>query len=202
MLLLSQIRSLNQIDLSCSVSQAPEKLPKKTKLFFAHAAENWDAAKDKIALFYVAVLAGLLHRFPYTAGQLRNRKSGTSGGAKVSEQGESITFGDVAGVDEAKEELEEIVEFLRNPDRYIRLGAHPPRGVLLIDVVAKSRDGRFRVVSNDEREQTLNQLLTVSLLEAIDLILQGAQNLVVPIKSNSRRKLQDSPRTHNGCEFC
>ncbi|GFZ15491.1 CBS domain-containing protein [Actinidia rufa] len=46
---------------------------------------------------------------------------------------------------------------------------------------------------------------SLSLLEAMDLILQGAQNLVVPIKSNSRKKLQDSlmsPTTHNGCEFC
>ncbi|THG21936.1 hypothetical protein TEA_008426 [Camellia sinensis var. sinensis] len=42
----------------------------------------------------------------------------------------------------------------------------------------------------------------MDLLEAIDLILQGAQNLVVPIKSNSRRKLQESPTAHNGCEFC
>ncbi|XAR58930.1 hypothetical protein NMG60_11014513 [Bertholletia excelsa] len=180
-----------------------------------------------IALFYAAVLAGLLHRFPvsfsqHTAGQLRSRKSGSSGGSKMTEQGEAVTFADVAGVDEAKEELEEIVEFLRNPERYIRLGARPPRGVLLvgqpgtgktllakavageaevpfiscsasefvelyvgmgasrvrdlfarakkdapsiifideIDAVAKSRDGKFRIVSNDEREQTLNQLLT------------------------------------------
>lgn len=44
-----------------------------------------------------------------TAGQLRNRKSGSSGRAKETEKGESITFADVAGVDEAKEELEEIV---------------------------------------------------------------------------------------------
>ncbi|KAL9320020.1 hypothetical protein ACSQ67_011859 [Phaseolus vulgaris] len=180
-----------------------------------------------IALFYAAVLAGLLHRVPvsfsqHTAGQIRNRKSGTSTGKKSSEQGEIVTFADIAGVDEAKEELEEIVEFLRNPDRYVRLGARPPRGVLLvglpgtgktllakavageadvpfiscsasefvelyvgmgasrvrdlfarakreapaiifideIDAVAKSRDGKFRMVSNDEREQTLNQLLT------------------------------------------
>ncbi|KAK1589097.1 hypothetical protein Q3G72_030486 [Acer saccharum] len=180
-----------------------------------------------IALFYVAVLAGLLHRFPvsftqHAAGQIGSRKSRGSGGAKVSEQGETITFADVAGVDEAKEELEEIVEFLRNPDKYTRVGARPPRGVLLvglpgtgktllakavageadvpfiscsasefvelyvgmgasrvrdlfarakkdapsiifideIDAVAKSRDGRYRIVSNDEREQTLNQLLT------------------------------------------
>ncbi|KAM1115399.1 hypothetical protein TB2_038474 [Malus domestica] len=78
-------------------------------------------AIEKIALFYVAVLAGLLHRFPanftqQTAGQIRNRESGGSAGAKASEQGEAITFADVAGVDEAKAELEEIVEFLRNPD--------------------------------------------------------------------------------------
>lgn len=45
----------------------------------------------------------------HTAGQIRNRKSGTSAGTKSSDQGESITFADVAGVDEAKEELEEIV---------------------------------------------------------------------------------------------
>ncbi|CAN8253247.1 unnamed protein product [Cochlearia groenlandica] len=180
-----------------------------------------------IALFYIAVLAGLLHRFPVsfsqsTTGQLRTRKSGGSGGEKVSGGGETITFADVAGVDEAKEELEEIVEFLKNPDRYVRLGARPPRGVLLvglpgtgktllakavagesdvpfiscsasefvelyvgmgasrvrdlfarakkeapsiifideIDAVAKSRDSKFRMASNDEREQTLNQLLT------------------------------------------
>ncbi|CAJ2640244.1 unnamed protein product [Trifolium pratense] len=179
-----------------------------------------------IAFFCAAGLAGILSRLPinfsvHTTGQLRNRKSGPSG-TKSSERGETVTFADIAGVDEAKEELEEIVEFLRNPDRYTRLGARPPRGVLLvglpgtgktllakavageadvpfiscsasefvelfvgmgasrvrdlfarakreapsiifideIDAVAKSRDGKFRMVSNDEREQTLNQLLT------------------------------------------
>jgi ATP-dependent Zn protease len=45
----------------------------------------------------------------HTAGQIRNRKPGGSGGAKASEPTELITFADVAGVDEAKEELEEIV---------------------------------------------------------------------------------------------
>lgn len=45
----------------------------------------------------------------HAAGQIRNRKSGTSAGTKSSEKGETITFADVAGVDEAKEELEEIV---------------------------------------------------------------------------------------------
>ncbi len=43
-----------------------------------------------------------------------------------------VTFDDVAGVDEAKEELREIVEFLRNPERYGRLGGRMPKGVLLV----------------------------------------------------------------------
>jgi cell division protease FtsH len=181
----------------------------------------------QVALIYVVLIAVVLQRLPisfsqHSAGQLRNRKNSNSSGAKVSESTDIVTFADVAGVDEAKEELEEIVEFLRNPERYIRLGARPPRGVLLvglpgtgktllakavageaevpfiscsasefvelyvgmgaarvrdlfarakkespsiifideIDAVAKSRDGRYRLVSNDEREQTLNQLLT------------------------------------------
>lgn len=43
-----------------------------------------------------------------------------------------VTFGDVAGVDEAKDELKEIVAFLKNPQDYGRLGAHVPKGVLLV----------------------------------------------------------------------
>jgi len=43
-----------------------------------------------------------------------------------------VTFDDVAGVDEAKEELEEIVAFLKEPGSYGRLGAHVPKGVLLV----------------------------------------------------------------------
>ncbi|KAM3242561.1 hypothetical protein ACQJBY_054912 [Aegilops geniculata] len=90
-----------------------------------------------VALIYVVLIAVVLQRLPISfsqqsTGQLRNRKNLNSGGAKVSETADIVTFADVAGVDEAKEELEEIVEFLRNPEKYIRLGARPPRGVLLV----------------------------------------------------------------------
>jgi cell division protease FtsH len=53
--------------------------------------------------------------------------------ARVHNKGQGdITFADVAGVDEAKAELREVVDFLQNPDKYLRLGARIPKGVLLV----------------------------------------------------------------------
>ena len=48
------------------------------------------------------------------------------------EQKTGVTFADVEGIDEAKEELVEVVEFLKNPGKYQRLGGHIPKGVLLL----------------------------------------------------------------------
>ncbi len=57
---------------------------------------------------------------------------GQSKAKLVAETDVKVTFDDVAGVDEAKEELHEIVDFLKKPDEYSRLGAHIPRGILLV----------------------------------------------------------------------
>ena len=57
---------------------------------------------------------------------------GKSKAKLLSEAHGKVTFDDVAGVDEAKEDLEEIVEFLREPQKYQRLGGRIPRGVLLL----------------------------------------------------------------------
>ena len=143
---------------------------------------------------------------------------------RATKDGDRVTFDDVAGIDEAEDELVEIVDFLKNPERYQRLGARIPRGVLLygppgtgktllaravageadaaffsmsasefveaivgvgasrvrdlfkqakeaapaivfideLDAVGRSRSGNVSGLSggNDEREQTLNQILT------------------------------------------
>lgn len=72
---------------------------------------------------------------------LINRMGGTGGGlmqigkskAKVYiEKQTGVTFADVAGIDEAEAELVEIVEFLKHPEKYQRLGGHLPKGVLLV----------------------------------------------------------------------
>jgi cell division protease FtsH len=57
-------------------------------------------------------------------------RAGTARRVKPDDQGR-VTFADVAGIDEAENELVEIVDFLRNPERYQKLGARIPRGVLL-----------------------------------------------------------------------
>jgi cell division protease FtsH len=56
---------------------------------------------------------------------------GRSRARRVEGSEQPVTFADVAGIDEAKEELTEIVDFLKNPDKYLKLGGRIPRGVLL-----------------------------------------------------------------------
>jgi cell division protease FtsH len=56
---------------------------------------------------------------------------GRSSARRYEPTGDKVTFADVAGIDEAKDELSEVVDFLRNPDRYRKLGARIPHGVLL-----------------------------------------------------------------------
>lgn len=57
---------------------------------------------------------------------------GKSKAKMLTEKHGKVTFDDVAGIDEAKEELEEIVEFLRNPQKFSRLGGKIPKGALLV----------------------------------------------------------------------
>lgn len=96
-------------------------------------------------IFVVLAVLFLLFLFWYilTLRQMKNGGGalGGRGGAPqfgkartrtLVETGKTVTFQDVAGADEEKEELREIVEFLRDPEQFIRLGARIPKGVLLV----------------------------------------------------------------------
>lgn len=61
----------------------------------------------------------------------------------------TVTFDDIAGVDEAKEELQEIVEFLEEPEKFIKLGARIPRGVLLIGAPGTGKTLMAKAVSGE-----------------------------------------------------
>jgi cell division protease FtsH len=81
---------------------------------------------------FLAVWMFLFRRFASQQGLGGMMSVGRSKAKVYVETDTKVTFGDVAGVDEAKAELEEIVAFLKNPERYGRLGGRVPKGVLLV----------------------------------------------------------------------
>jgi cell division protease FtsH len=80
-------------------------------------------------ILFIALMVVLFRRFGRAQSVLGN--FGRSRARRYQPGGVTVTFADVAGIDEAKAELTEIVDFLRNPSKYRRLGGRIPKGVLL-----------------------------------------------------------------------
>jgi cell division protease FtsH len=80
-------------------------------------------------LLFLLLLVFLLRRAGNVQGMLG--AFGRSRARRYEPSGDKVTFADVAGIDEAKEELAEVVDFLRNPEKYRKLGGRIPHGVLL-----------------------------------------------------------------------
>ncbi|MGE3849567.1 MAG: ATP-dependent zinc metalloprotease FtsH [Gammaproteobacteria bacterium] len=83
-------------------------------------------------LFFVAVWMFLIRRMAEKQGMGGLMAIGKSRAKVFVEKSTGVTFDDVAGVDEAKAELREVVDFLKSPAEYGRLGARIPKGVLLV----------------------------------------------------------------------
>ena len=84
------------------------------------------------ALMFLGVWFFLFRRFADKQGMGGLLSIGKSRAKIYVQTNTGVTFADVAGVDEARHELEEVVDFLKHPQEYGRLGAHIPKGVLLV----------------------------------------------------------------------
>jgi len=86
-------------------------------------------------IFIVLIIGGFIFMFYFMmrSGNNANRQAFDFGKSRAQiSKNEKTTFKDVAGADEEKEELKEIIDFLKNPKRYIELGARIPKGILLV----------------------------------------------------------------------
>ena len=124
---------------------------------------------------------------------MRQMQGGGKGGAlsfgknraRLMEQGENkVTFADVAGIDEAKEELEEIIDFLREPQKFTKLGGRIPKGVLLAGspgtgktllakAIAGEADVPFFTISGSD---FVEMFVGVGASRVRDLFTQGKKN--------------------------
>ncbi|MDY6971915.1 MAG: ATP-dependent zinc metalloprotease FtsH [Thermodesulfobacteriota bacterium] len=109
---------------------------------------------------------------------------GKSRARLMSDSQEKVTFDDVAGIEEAKEELQEIIEFLRDPKKFTRLGGRIPKGVLLVGspgtgktllarAIAGEADVPFFSISGSD---FVEMFVGVGASRVRDLFVQGKKN--------------------------
>jgi cell division protease FtsH len=109
---------------------------------------------------------------------------GKSRARLASDQSEKVTFEDVAGIDEAKEELGEIVEFLRDPKKFTRLGGRIPKGVLLMGPPGTGKTLLGRAIAGEagvpffsiSGSDFVEMFVGVGASRVRDLFVQGKKN--------------------------
>ena len=109
---------------------------------------------------------------------------GKSRARLMSDSQEKVTFDDVAGIEEAKEELEEIVDFLRDPKKFTRLGGRIPKGVLLVGSPGTGKTLLARAISGEadvpffsiSGSDFVEMFVGVGASRVRDLFAQGLKN--------------------------
>ena len=109
---------------------------------------------------------------------------GKSGARMLSDDAQKVTFEDVAGADEAKEEVTELVEFLRNPKKYTRLGGRIPKGVLMVGGPGTGKTLLARAIAGEagvpffsiSGSDFVEMFVGVGASRVRDLFVQGKKN--------------------------
>ena len=112
----------------------------------------WIGVLSSLGFFLPVLLMGGVLWFIFRQAQGSNNQAmafGKSRARMFSGDHPTVTFDDVAGVEEAKEELGEIVEFLREPQKFIQLGARIPKGVLLVGPPGTGKTLMAKAVSGE-----------------------------------------------------
>lgn len=126
------------VDQLVALGVTPDELsPEKENhlLIEVKAPSQWLNILNSVFYFLPFLLLGVAFFFIFRQAQGSNNAAmsfGKSRARMFSGDHPTVTFADVAGVDESKEELKEVVEFLREPQKFIALGARIPKGVLLV----------------------------------------------------------------------
>lgn len=109
---------------------------------------------------------------------------GKSRARLLTEQTKRVTFADVAGIDEAKEELQEIVEFLKDPRKFTKLGGRIPKGVLLVGAPGTGKTLLARAIAGEagvpffsiSGSDFVEMFVGVGASRVRDLFIQGKKN--------------------------
>lgn len=112
----------------------------------------WSQAFNLLLNFLPFILMAFLFFFFIRQAQGSNNAAmsfGKSRAKMLTGEHPTVTFSDVAGVDEAKEELQEVVEFLKEPQKFISLGARIPKGVLLVGSPGTGKTLMAKAVSGE-----------------------------------------------------
>jgi len=123
------IQQLKELGVT-TAALSPERIKFEVK-----APSAWLGIATALGYFIPFILLAGVFWFVFRQAQGSNNAAmsfGKSRARMFTGENPSVTFEDVAGIEEAKEELEEVVEFLREPEKFISLGARIPKGVLLV----------------------------------------------------------------------
>ena len=130
----ASVHFVTEIPSFADTNQLSRLLQQRDVVVNAKPLDNGGPLWERLVLGFAPTLILLLLLFWIFRRMSGSRTAGALGRAKALRYQpgkEAVTFADVAGIDEAKQELTEIVDFLRQPDKYRKLGGRIPRGVLL-----------------------------------------------------------------------